>query len=124
MPSAIPCSLSSLIFCIHSSLFSGWRHTVSSKFFDTQIPLISTEELVLPRYARCVLSRLCCNGRSLLLGSYPSRIGRIENPSYSTCKHLSQNTSSHSVLSSCGLFASDATPWFFYLLHGLICFFL
>ena len=61
-PSTIPCSLSPLI--------SDWRRTVSSKFFDTQVPSISTEELVLPRHARCVLSSLRCNGHSLLLGSY------------------------------------------------------
>ena len=36
--SAIPCSLYSLISPTHSSLFSEWRSTVSSKFFDTQIP--------------------------------------------------------------------------------------
>ena len=71
-PSAIPCSVSPLISCIHSSLFSDWRHTVSSKFFDTQVPSISTEELVLPRHASCVLSRLRCNGHSLLLSSYLS----------------------------------------------------
>ena len=76
-PSAIPCSLSPLISRIHSCVFSDWRRTVSFKFFDTQVPSISTEELVLPRHARCVLSRLCCNGHSLHLGSYLSRIGRI-----------------------------------------------
>ena len=81
VPSAIPCSLSPLISHIHSCLFSDWRRTVSSKFFDTQVPSISTEELVLPHHARCVLSRLRCNGHSLLLGTYLSRIGRIENPS-------------------------------------------
>ena len=64
-PSAIPCSLS-LISGIHSRLFSDWRRTVSSKFFDTQVPSISTEELVLPRHARCVFSRLRCNGNSHL----------------------------------------------------------
>ena len=67
MPSAIPCI--PLLFCIHSYLFSDWKRTVSSKFFDTQAPSISTEELVLPRHARCVLSRPCCNGHSLLLSS-------------------------------------------------------
>ena len=51
-PSAIPCSLSPLISRIHSRLFSDWRCTVSSKYFDTQVPSISTEELVLPRHAR------------------------------------------------------------------------
>ena len=39
---------------------------VSSKFFDTQVPSISTVELVLPCHARCVLSRLRCNGHTLL----------------------------------------------------------
>ena len=48
---------------------------------------------MLPRHARCVFSRLCCNGHSLLLSSYLSRIGRIENPSCSACGHPSQDTS-------------------------------
>ena len=82
-PSIIPCSLSPLISRIHSRLISDWRRTVSSKFFDVQVPSISTEELVLPRHPRCVLSRLRCNGHSFLLGSYLSRIGRTENPSCS-----------------------------------------
>ena len=80
-----------------SPLFSDWRRTVSSKFFDTQAPSISTEELVLPRHARCVLSCLRCNGHSLLLGSYLARIGRIENPSCSACEHSSQDIS-HLIL--------------------------
>ena len=52
---------------------------MSSKFFDTQVSLISTKELVLSRHACYVLSHLCCNGHSLLLSSYFSTIGRIEN---------------------------------------------
>ena len=96
-PSAIPCSLSPLTSRIYSCLFSDWRRTVSSKLFDTQVPPISIEELVLPRHARCVLSRLRCNGHSLLLGSYLSRIGRIGNPSCSACEHSSQDTS-HLIL--------------------------
>ena len=96
-PSAIPCSLFPLISRIHSRLISDWRRTVSSKYFDTQVPSISTEELVLPRHARCVLSRLRCNGHSLLLGSYLSRIGRIENSSCSACGHSSQDIS-HLIL--------------------------
>ena len=96
-PSAIPCSLSPLLSRIHSCLFSDWRRTVSSKFFDAQVPLISTEKLVLPRHARCVLSHLRCNGHSLLLVSYLSRIGRIENPSCSACGHSSQDIS-HLIL--------------------------
>ena len=96
-PSTIPCSLSPLISRIHSRLFADSRRTVSSKYFDTQVPSISTEKLVLPRHARCVLSRLRCNGHSLLLGSYLSRIGRIENPSCSACGHSSQDIS-HLIL--------------------------
>ena len=95
--STIPCSLTPLISRIHSRLISDWRRTVSSKFFDTMVPSISTEELVLPRHAHCVLSRLFCNGHSLLLGSYLSRIGRNENPSCSACGHSSQD-SSHLIL--------------------------
>ena len=91
------CSLSPLISRIHSRLISHWRRTVSSKFFDTQVPSIFTEELVLPCHARCVLSRLRCNGHSLLLGSYLSRIGRTENRSCSACGHSSQDTS-HLIL--------------------------
>ena len=96
-PSAIPCSLSPLTSRIHSRLFSDWRRTVSSKYFDTQVPSISTEELVLPRHARCVLSRLRCNGHRFLLDSYLFRIGRIENPSCSACGHSSQDIS-HLIL--------------------------
>ena len=96
-PSAIPCSLSPVIFRIYSLLFSDWRRTVSSKYFDAQVPSISTEELVLPRHARCVLFRLRCNEHSLLLASYLSRIGRIENSSCSACGHSFQDTS-HLIL--------------------------
>ena len=95
--SAIPCSISPFISRIHSRLISDWRRTVSSKYFDTQVPSISTEEFVLPCHARCVLSRLRCNRHSLLLGSYLSRIGRIENPSCSACGHPSQDIS-HLIL--------------------------
>ena len=96
-PSVIPCSVSPLISRIHYSLFSHWRSTVSSKFFDIQVSSISIEELVLSRHARCVLSHLRCNGHSLLLSSYLFRFGRIENPSCSACGHSSQDTS-HLIL--------------------------
>ena len=97
VPSTILCSLSPLISHIHSCLFSGWRRIVSFKFIDTQVSSVFIDELVLPRHARCVLSRLRCNGHSLLLSSYLSAIGRIENPSFSACGHLTQDTS-HLIL--------------------------
>ena len=96
-PSEILCILSPLISRIHSCLFSDWRRTVSSKFFDTQVPSTSTEEPVVSRHARCVLSRLRRTGHSLFLSSYLSRIGRIENPSCSVCRHSSQDIS-HLIL--------------------------
>ena len=46
VPFVVPCSLSSLISCIHSSLFLDRKCTVSSKFFDTLIPLISTSKFM------------------------------------------------------------------------------
>ena len=86
-----------LIFCIFSSLFLDWRHTVSLKL-NTQISPISTEELLLPWHARCVLSCLCCNRHSLLLSFYLTRSGRIKNPLCSTYRHLPQDTSHLIVL--------------------------
>ena len=97
MPSAISCSLSPLISRIHSFLFWDWRCSVSPKFFDTQIPSISIEGLVLPRQARCVLSRLRYNGHSLLLSSYLTISGRIENPLCNACKYPSQETSRYTL---------------------------
>ena len=65
-----------------------------------------------PRHACCVLS-LClrCNGHSLLLSSYLSRIGRIENPFCSACEHPSQHIF-HFILHTvhflrCSLFANS-----------------
>ena len=43
--SAIPCSLCPLTFRIHSSLFSDWRLTVSSKFFEHSFPRFSLRNL-------------------------------------------------------------------------------
>ena len=93
VPSAVPCSLHPLTSRIHSCIFSDWRCTVSSKFFDTQVSSVSTEELVLPLHGRCVLSRLRCNRDRFLLSTYLTRIGRIENPSCSASGHPSQDTS-------------------------------
>ena len=54
---------------------------------------------MLPRHARFVLSRLRCNGHSLLLSFYLFRIGKIKSLSCSACGHLSQDTS-HLILHS------------------------
>ena len=62
------------------------------KFFDPQSLLVFSELLVLPGHAHCVLSRLRCNGHSLPLNSYLSRIDRIDNPLCSACGHPTQNT--------------------------------
>ena len=74
-----------------------------SKFIDTQASSISTEEFLLPRPDGCALTCLCCNGYILLLSSYLTRFGRIENPSFRAC--VLGHLSSHSALSSYGLFA-------------------
>ena len=44
-PSAIPCSLSPLSSSLYSTLFSEWRPDRNG-LFDTQVPSVSTEELV------------------------------------------------------------------------------
>ena len=93
VPSVIPCSGCVFISRIHSSLFSDWRRTISSKLFDPQVPSISTEKLVLPRHTRRFLSRLPCNGHSLLSSCCLSKIGRIEYFSCSVCGHPSQDPS-------------------------------
>ena len=49
--SVIPCSLFPLV----SILLSNLKRTVSSKFFNTQAPAVSTKEFLL-RHARCDLS--------------------------------------------------------------------
>ena len=54
------------------SYLSDWRRAVSSKYYNTSVPSVSTKE--------AVLSRLCCKEHSLLLNSYLSRVGRSENP--------------------------------------------
>ena len=104
-PSAIPCSLSPLISRIHFRLISDWRRTVSSKFFDTQVPSISNEELVLPRHARCVLSSsLQWTQPSfwfLSLQDWQNRESFLQRLRTPVPGHLS----SDSALSSYGLFA-------------------
>ena len=121
--STIPYSLSPLISRILACLFSDRRRTVSSKFFDTQVPSISTEELVLPHHASCVLSRLRCNGHNLLLSSYLSRIGRIvilyaapadirpRTPLISFCTvQLRTLCAAHSLTTLCLSTTSDPVP--------------
>ena len=83
-----------LLSLVSTLVFS---RTVSLKFFDTQVPSIFTEELVLPRHARSVFSRLRYNGHSVLLSFYLYRIGRIESPFCSACERSSQDTS-HLIL--------------------------
>ena len=84
--------VSFLLSLVITFIFLGLKAYCVIEFFDPQVSSISTEELVLPRHARCAPSRLRCNRHSLLLSSYLSRIGRIENLSCSACGHPSQGT--------------------------------
>ena len=85
LPSSAPQSLSSLASSFRHSLYSSWRASVSSSLIPYQIPKVASEELSLPRSVRCQLSRLRCNGHSLLLNSYLHRIGRSTSPLCSLC---------------------------------------
>ena len=76
--------------------------TLQLKFCDIAlhefwIAVEKEQEHVEKGHARCVLSHLRCNGHSLLLSSYLSRIGRIENPFCRACGCSSQDTS-HLIL--------------------------
>ena len=114
-------SISSL-FRIHSSLFLDWRHTVSSKFFNTQFPSIFTEELVLPCHAHCVLSRLCSNGHSLLYPLFLSFWNWQNQESF--LQHLwtliPGHLLSHSALSSYRPFVLLALWQLFFSLRSLV----
>ena len=96
-PSNISVSLTPLISSQRLSLYTSWRRSFQSGFFQHQIPTVSPEELTLPRSARCALSRLRCNGHSTLLNSYLHRVGRAETPSCSNCGSEPQDLS-HLVL--------------------------
>ena len=91
--SAIFCSLSPLISSVHSFSRSGSALS-HLNFLTHRSPRFPLRELVLPR---CVLSRLPCNRHSFRSNSFLCRLGRIENPLYSTCCHPSQNIS-HLIL--------------------------
>ena len=62
---------------IHFSLLLNWERIFSSKFFNTLVHSVTIEELALPRNARCVLSRFCCSGRSILINSYLSGFTKL-----------------------------------------------
>ena len=92
----IPCDLSLLLPLVSTLVFSRTGDVLPRlNFLTHRFPRF--EELVLFRHASCVFSSLRCNGHSLLLHSYLSRIGRIENPSCSACGHPSKDTS-HLIL--------------------------
>ena len=69
----VPCSFSPLIFGIYSSSPSNWIRTDSSKGFDTQVPQVFTEALLLLRYTRRVFPRLYYNRYDIPLSAYLSR---------------------------------------------------
>ena len=85
--------VSLLLSLVSTLILSRTGGVLSHLNFSTQVPSISTEELVLPRHARSILFRLRCNGYSLLLSSYLFGIDRIENPSCSARGHSFQDIS-------------------------------
>ena len=95
MPSTISFSLSLLTSRNYSFLGLGayLSHLNSSSHRSPRFSLRCLCSLVV----RCALSRLRCNGHSLLLSSYFPRIDRFENSSCSACGLLIQDTS-HLIL--------------------------
>ena len=120
------CLLQSLVVSLLSPLvstiffFSDWRRTVSSKFFVTQLPSLSTKEFVLLLCIRCVLS-------SSLQRTQPSI--KLLSPQLAESRILHAmpaiilprtHLSSHSALSSYGLFAPLALWRLFVSLRPLV----
>ena len=64
-----------------------------SGLFQNPISSVPSEELTLPRSARCALSGLRCNFHSTLLGTYLHRVGRAKTPLCSNCGSKSQDLS-------------------------------
>ena len=81
--------VSLLLFLISTLLFSRTGGILSHRNFLTpRFPRLPSRNLC-SRHARCVISRLRCNGHNLLLSSYLFRIFRIESPSCSACGYSS-----------------------------------
>jgi len=87
----VPYPLAPIIAKIRHTRYSLWRRILSYNSLSCQIPSVSSEELVLPHLIRCDLSRLRCQGHSLVLSSYLCRIKRKENSSCSACRHPLQD---------------------------------
>ena len=92
-----------------SSVVSSFLPLVSTLVFSRTGGVLSHQSILTHKFPQFPLRNLCslvmlavssrlrCNGHSLLLGSYLSRIDRIENSSCSACGHSSQDTS-HLIL--------------------------
>ena len=82
------------------SLVVSLLSVVSTLVFSWTGGVLSHQSILTHRFPQFPPRNLCslvCNGHSLLLGSYLSSIGRIENSSCSACGHLSQDIS-HLIL--------------------------
>ena len=88
---AIPCPLPLVVAKVRYFQYHNWRRHLSHSYMNHQVPEVSSEELLLSRPIRCVLSRLRCHGHSLLLSSYFHRISRKENSACSACGHPLQD---------------------------------
>ena len=95
-PSAIPCSLSSYLSYPLSSYLELEAYCLIEVFWHTGSLDFQRGICAPSSHTLCSLSSLV-QWTSLLLGSYFSRIGRIENPSCSARGHSSQDTS-HLIL--------------------------
>ena len=97
-PSAIPCSLSLLLSLVSTVVLSRTGGVLSHRSSLTRrLPRFPPRNLCSLVMLAVFFYRLRCNGHSLLLSSYSSRIGRIENPSCIACEQSSQDTS-HLIL--------------------------
>ncbi len=120
-----PLPLTAATHYFKSSIFSSWRDQVRCSFYDGRIPTVNREERSLSRVARTELSRLRCNGHSLLLNSYLFRLGRVDTPICSKCGEDTTSAPLHELFQCPALFfrqrsffGPEADQNFFSLLWG------
>ena len=94
-PDELRCSsqLQSHLVALLSYPLEDGRRTVSSVFFDTEVPSVFNEEFVLPCHPRYMSSLVFAETDTTFCYSYLSRIGKIKNPSCSACGYSTQDIS-------------------------------
>ena len=97
----VPISYASSLCLVKAKFVKSWWDALPSPLLACRLPKVDKSEILLPRSARCELSRLRSNGHSLLLNSYLARIGKISSPACPGCGHHTQDINHLLLLCPC-----------------------